>query len=374
MNLVGAGTMKKVYVAATQQHDGKTTISVGLYKAAEEHGCSPCFIKPVGQRYLLEEGVKVDEDAVLFKRALTAEGEIKNLSPVTIPRGFTEKYIFGREPDRILGEIKDAFRQVAEGKDVAIIEGTGHAGVGSVIDASNAVVARELGADCIIVSQGGIGRCIDQICLNLALFEKEGVRCVGAVINKVFEEKYEKVNRAVRQGLHNVGIECLGVIPYRKELSFPTVVQLKEELDLELMCGEEYLENKVRHIIVAAMAPQNMVGYLTEGCLVVVPGDRVDNILVSINAHLMERHGAAPRVAGLLLTGGLIPHLSIVNMLSQVDVPVLLCEDDTATAAYRVRQFVAKITPGDTDKIALAAGLIKQHVDIDKLFASVASN
>jgi len=361
--------MKRIYVAATQQHGGKTTIALGLYVTAKQRGYKAGFIKPVGQRYLVEEGVEVDEDAVLFKRALTADGALKSLSPVTIPRGFTEHYIFHRDPAQIRQSIREAFAEVSAGKDVVIIEGTGHAGVGSVIDASNAAVAKMLQADCIIVSGGGIGRSIDEICLNRALFEREGVRCLGAIINKVYEEKYDKVERAVRQGLEAMGIACLGVVPYRAELTYPTVAQLKDELGLELLCGEAYLGNKVRHILVGAMEPQNMLGYLQDGCLVVVPGDRVDNIVTSINVHLLKLLGARLQIAGLLLTGGLIPHLSIVNILRQVDVPVVLSEQDTATAAYTARQLVAKITPRDVDKIALAVELISRHVDLDTIFA-----
>jgi len=364
--------IKKIYVAATQQHDGKTTVSIGLYAAARARGLKACFIKPVGQRYMEEDGVKADEDALLFKRVLSAEGKLQDLSPVIVPRGFTEQYVFNRAPAQIRSAIERAFGAVVGGKDVAIIEGTGHAGVGSVIDASNAAVAKMLEADCVIVTQGGIGRCIDEICLNRALFEREGVRCLGAIVNKVFEDKYEKVQRAVRQGLANVCVRCLGVIPYRAELTYPTVGQLREELALEVLTGEAYLDNRVRHIIVGAMEPQNMVDYLRDGCLVVVPGDRVDNIIISINAHLMRERASTPQVAGLLLTGGLIPHLSIVNLLCQVDVPVLLCEDDTATAAYRARQLVAKITPGDKDKLALAGELVQQYVDVEAVIGDAA--
>jgi BioD-like phosphotransacetylase family protein len=363
--------VKKLYVAATQQHDGKTTVCVGLYIGARRRGYRACFIKPVGQRYLVEDGVKADEDAVLFKKALMAVGALQSLSPVTIPRGFTEEYIFNRRPEAIRRQILDAFHDVAAGSDMAIIEGTGHAGVGSVIDSSNAQVARLLGADCVIVAQGGIGRCIDEICLNLALLEKEGVRCLGAIINKVFEEKYDKVSRAVRQGLANAGVPCLGVIPYCTELTYPTVAQLRDELGLEALCGEAYVGNKVHSIIVGAMAPQNMIGYLKDGSLVVVPGDRVDNVVISVNAHLMSRGGGGPRIAALLLTGGLIPPLSIVNMLSQVDVPVLLSEEDTATAAYRARELVAKITPRDADKIDLAEKLVAENVDLEGLFGTL---
>lgn len=363
--------MKRIYVAATQQHDGKTTISVGLYKAAEERGYHACFIKPVGQRYLLEDGVKADEDAVLFKHALSAGGELRNLSPVTIPRGFTEQYIFNREPELISSRIRQAFDRVSAGEDVAIIEGTGHAGVGSVIDASNAAVARMLEADCLLVTQGGIGRCIDEICLNHALFQKEGVSCIGVVINKVYSEKYDKVSSAVRQGLENVGIRCLGVIPYCAELTYPTIVQLRDELGLELICGERYSGNRVHSIIVGAMEPQNMIAYIEDGCLVVVPGDRVDNIIISINAHLMYQHCGGPCISGLLLTGGLKPHPRIMNILTEVNVPVLLSKNDTATAAYEARQLVAKITPQDKWKVDLAADLVKKHVDLDMIFGDL---
>ena len=360
--------MKKVFVAATEQNAGKTTLCLGLYRAAQSRGYKTAFIKPVGQRYMMEEGEKVDEDAVLFKKALAAEGLLKNLNPVTIPRGFTRNYIFNRDPEKLRGRIREAFESLGEDHDLVIIEGTGHAGVGSVVDASNALVADMLDTSCVIVSGGGIGRCIDEICLNRALFREAGVPLIGAVINKVYEEKYDKVSPAVKQGLKNNDIDCLGVIPYRKELMYPTMRQLKEELGLEALCGEGFLSNRVTNIIVAAMAPQNMISYLEEGSLVVVPGDRIDNILASVNAYLLRERSGAAEISGLLLTGGFIPHLSIINILCQVDVPVLLSEEDTATAAFRTRSLVAKISHHDKDKIQVAEKLVRNWVDMDRIF------
>ena len=87
--------------------------------------------------------------------------------------------------------MRTAFDIVAWEKDFVIIEGTGHAGVGSVFDLSNATVAKLLQSKVIIVSRGGIGRPIDEISLNLALFEKQGVEVIGAIINKVVPEKME---------------------------------------------------------------------------------------------------------------------------------------------------------------------------------------
>jgi len=229
-------------------------------------------------------------------------------------------------------------------------------------------VAKLLGAEVVLISQGGIGRCIDEICLNYALFEKEGVPVIGAIINKIFVDKYEKVSKAVRQGLKNNAIPCLGTIPYCAALTYPTIAQIQDEMDLAVFCGADHMANRAQNIIVGAMEPQNMMSYLRPDSLVIVPGDRVDNIIVSVNAHLMTREGAQAHIAGLLLTGGLKPHESVMGILREVDIPVLMSDEDTATAAYRARKFVAKITPGDSEKIGMAADLIKEHVDLDTIF------
>ncbi|MCX7935329.1 MAG: dethiobiotin synthase, partial [Planctomycetota bacterium] len=191
--------MPRLYVSATQQHDGKTTVSLGLYSLFRERGKRVHFIKPVGQRYLEQDGHKADEDAVLFQRLFDKEISLPAMSPVAVPRGFTEHYIFNRDRAAIYAEIDKAIATVERDTDIVLVEGTGHAGVGSVFDASNADVAKHLQASALIISQGGIGRCIDEICLNRALFERAGVPLLGAVINKVLPQKYDKIDRAVRQ-------------------------------------------------------------------------------------------------------------------------------------------------------------------------------
>lgn len=49
---------KKLYMAATRQDQGKTTISLGLLAAFEE------LAPPVGQRYVEVDGVRVDIEAL----------------------------------------------------------------------------------------------------------------------------------------------------------------------------------------------------------------------------------------------------------------------------------------------------------------------
>ena len=120
-------------------------------------------------------------------------------------------------------------------KDFVLCEGSGHAGVGSVFDLSNAQVAKILGAKVIIVTQGGIGKPIDEVCLNQALFEKEGVEIIGVILNKVLGEKVDYVTDFARRGLKRKGLELLGVIPHQRNLSSPTVDLIRDELNAELL-------------------------------------------------------------------------------------------------------------------------------------------
>jgi len=104
---------------------------------------------------------------------------------------------------------------------------------------------------------------------------------------------------------------------------------------------------------------------------VIVAGGGIGRCIdqLCLNQALFERQGVS--ILGLLLTGGFVPHLSIVNMLCTVDVPVLLTDDDTATAAFEIRSLVSKIAPRDVDKIEFAERMIEEHVDVDRMFKAV---
>lgn len=356
--------MKKVFIAATKQNDGKTTISLGLIRNFQDRFKKVAFIKPIGQRYLEEEGVKVDEDSVLIEKVVSpckVRCGLKDMSPVAVEKGFTEKYVSHPDKKSITQQIKKSFRRVSKGEDLVVIEGTGHAGVGSVFDHSNASVAKLLGSKVIIVSSGGIGRPIDEIVLNKALFDKEGVKILGVIVNKVLPAKFDKINQLVRKGLKRKGINVLGVVPYNPMLSYPTIEQMLEETDFELFCGKDYLERYVSSVIVGAMEPAEAIKYITEGSLLIAPGDREDVISAALNV----------KIAGIILSGGIIPNQQIRDLLSRAQIPVLVAKPDTYTVATRVYDLTVKIRPKDTEKINTAIKMIKDYVDLESILKGI---
>ena len=360
--------MKPLYISATQQDAGKTTILIGLLQAFRDLGHDVGYIKPIGQRYVQYQGLHIDEDAVLAREAFALPDSPEDMSPIAIERGFTEHYIFNRDPKPLEWRIQEAFDRLRNAHNALLVEGTGHAGVGSCFDLSNARVAELLAAPVLIITDGGIGRAIDEVALSLHLFRKHRVRVLGVILNKVWPEKMTKIQRAVAEGLRHLGSRLLGAVPYRSQLVHPRVEQIQSELGARILCGSQGLANRVEFTVVAAMEPHHVCAYLRENTLVITPGDRVDNILVSTLTCPMIP-GAGGPVAAILLTGGFEPPAGIRTLLDSSGIPVLLCQEDTFTVASRLRDLRFKIRPEDADKIEAAKALVQESIDVHALLA-----
>jgi BioD-like phosphotransacetylase family protein len=358
--------LKKLYVAATRQNDGKTITCLGLISSLKKRVSNVGYIKPVGQRYIEVNSHKVDEDALLIKTVYGIEGDIQDMSPVAVPHGFTESYIENPDREALVSSITSAFDRISKGMDVVLIEGTGHAGVGSVFDMSNGDVASLLGAKVILVSSGGIGRPIDEIMLNKAMFDKAGVEIIGVIVNKVQAEKYEKINRMVRKGLARKGIEVLGVMPYRPLLSNPTVGQLLRDIDGELLSGKQGLRNTVGRTVIGAMPPHEALNYFSRDALLITPGTREYLILAAMSSCVVGI-GQNHCVSGIILTGGTAPHQSVMDLIKRTYIPVILVEDDTFSVTAKIDRLIVKIRPEDHEKIQASEMLVEGFVDVKRI-------
>jgi len=357
---------KKLFVAATRQDQGKTTISLGLLAAFEEMTPPVGFIKPVGQRYVEVDGVRVDEDVALMRAVFKHEVGLADMSPVTVGRSFTRDYILHPNRQALVDRVRAAFERVAEGKNAVVIEGTGHAGVGSCFDMSNAEVAKLLGAKVIIVTEGGIGGPIDEVMLNASVFHEHGVELLGVILNKVRPEKLDSVATFVEEGLGRKGIELLGVIPHETILSNPTMNQILNEVGGDLLNGDRYLANEIETVIVGAMTAHRALDYIYHNSLLITPGDRDDLILAAMSSYAVGED-KANFVAGMLLTGGVRPHENIVRLLRRTNIPVVLVKGDSYSVAAAVNNLKIKIQPVDTKKIVMARRLVKRFVNVQRI-------
>src|SRR5438552_17472021 len=271
----------RVIISATSQNDCKTTSSLGLLAAMQKHYPRIGYIKPVGQRFVEVEEQKIDEDILLMDRVYRLNCPLVDMSPIAVEPDFTRKYLQSSNNDTLVRKIQKAFDRVAWEKDFVLCEGSGHAGVGSVFDLSNAQVAKILEAKVIIVTQGGIGKPIDEVCLNQALFEKEGVQIIGVILNKVVLGKVDYVTEFARRGLKRKGLELLGVMPHQSILCSPSLDQIREELNAEMLNQPAQLQNFVEDVVVGAMAVQHATSHFKSDALLITPGDREDLIVAA---------------------------------------------------------------------------------------------
>jgi BioD-like phosphotransacetylase family protein len=357
-------TTPRVFIAATRQNDGKTTTSLGLIAALQKHFPRVGYIKPVGQRFVEIESEKIDEDSVLMDSIYRMNTPLVDMSPIAVEPDFTRKYLQAANNESLVKRIQKSFDRVAWEKDFVLCEGSGHAGVGSVFDLSNAQVAKILGAKVIIVTQGGIGKPIDEVSLNQALFEKEGVEIIGVILNKVLGEKVDYISDFARRGLKRKGLDLLGVLPYEQTLCNPSLDLIREELKAELLNTPPTLHSLVEDVVVGAMSAQNAMKFFKRGVLLITPGDREDIILAactSIDAQSEEK------MAGIVLTGGLRPTESILKIIRTMPIPVLLAQTDSYQVASKVHTLIVKTRPSDAEKISLIRDIVAKNVNVKKI-------
>ena len=193
---------KKIFIAATGQHTGKTTISISLMHLARKKYSRVGFIKPIGPKCVTYHGITMDMDAVLMASIYGLNQDIRFMSPVVLPRGTTRKYLDQEFPLDYQKELLvSAIHELEQRHDLLIIEGSGHGGVGSILGLNNAQVARLADAPVLMITNGGIGNVVDSVELNLALYEKHHADVRMVLVNKLVPEKRESTLELSPEGL-----------------------------------------------------------------------------------------------------------------------------------------------------------------------------
>ncbi len=368
--------MRHLYLAATGQNRGKTTTSLGLLDIFLREGLRTGFMKPVGQRTVVDEsGVPADEDAVLVKAVYDLREPMAAMSPVHIPRGFTKAYIAGEVVEDLGARIVDAHATFVADKDVLLIEGTGHAGVGAVIGLSNAVVAALLRAPAVIVSEGGVGRPIDEIVLNASHFAAHGVAVAGAIVNKVDVDAQPGIATILERGLARHGIPLLGVIPYRPILSNPTLSMIVGGTGAELLNAGPDLDLVIGGISVAAMEPHHVLQHVIGRRIVIVAGDREDVIVALSRAHRAEmrrpaviRGEAEPSTVGFVLSG-YRPRPAVIDEIRRAELFACFLDEDTYMVASDVHDLLVKTHASDRGKIEMIKSIVAASLDAERMLA-----
>ncbi|MBI3211294.1 MAG: AAA family ATPase [Simkania negevensis] len=362
---------KAFFIAATGQHVGKTTTCLGLLSGLKKRFSHVGFIKPIGQEHIeVSPDLKVDKDVVLFKEHFGLKTDYAAMSPVLFSRGFTRDYLDGKiNEEAMLQKVHKAFHTVKEENDFVIVEGTGHVGVGSIANLSNAKVAASLGLSMIIVASGGLGSSFDALAVNKALCDQCGVKVAGVIINRVLDEKRKMVAAYMAKALDRWRIPVLGCIPFDPFLSRPSMRDFEALFGATLLSGEEFHMRHFRHMRLAATSLKNFRALILPSQLIITPSNREDIILATLSKHwdIKIANPNEDLEAGFILTGETAPRPVIVEALKKANIPMIYAPVSSYAAMTMITSYTVKIRKEDKEKINEAIHLVEKEIDFEGL-------
>ncbi len=357
---------KHIYIAATGQHVGKTTSTLGIAAYFLNKGYKIGYCKPVGQQFLDLGSLRVDKDAILFADLIDFELEPDIHSPIILGRGATAAYLDNPDKYDLPGRIRHAANVLGEQNQFVIFEGTGHPGVGSIADVSNAEVAKLIGAGVIMIVPGGIGNTIDKLNLSCALFREAGVPILGVIVNKVRVDKIDKVKHYLQIKLRQMDLPLLGVIPYEQTLANPIMSTINNAVDGQILHNADRLDNWIEDIVAGSLLGLKELKTF-RNLLLVVAANKVDSAIHKIESIANWMDAEHSPLSGIVATGtGKLSDESL-QYIRKYRIPYILTKLDTYGSVLKISRIEVKINQNTPWKVSRAIELIKQNVQLDSI-------
>jgi dethiobiotin synthetase len=356
---------KSIYVAATSQHVGKTTSTLGLVSAFRNKGIDVGYCKPVGQRYVQHNGLNVDKDVVLFADLLGFKVDPSVHSPVILGSGATSEYLEHPEKYQYEKDILFAAHELDKRHELVIFEGTGHPGVGSVVEMSNGDVAKLTNSGLIMVAEGGIGNTIDSLSMCLEKFYRLEVPVIGVILNKVIDDKRAKVEYFVSKWLDKHHIPLLGTMPFDKSMGFPLLQSIKESVKGQIEYNADRLFQTVEGIVAGSLISNEELRGKESNMLLVVGATRLD-LAIDDTKLLMEANGwTNSPFSGIISTGYGEYSASTIEFVEKFKIPLIRTMLETYPAVLKISRIEVKINLQTPWKVQRAVEMIENNINLD---------
>ncbi len=356
---------KSIYVAATSQHVGKTTSTLGLVSAFRNKGINVGYCKPVGQKYVFHNGLQVDKDVVLFADLLDFKPEPDIHSPVILGSGTTTEYLDHPENYHFKDNILHAAHILRGQHDLVIFEGTGHPGVGAVVEMSNGDVAQLTNSGVIMVAEGGIGSTIDQLSMCMEKFFARGVPILGVILNKVMEEKREKVEYYVSKWLDKMDIPLLGTMPFDKMMGFPLLHSIMESVKGNAIYNADRLYNMVEGFIAGSLISADELEGKSDNLLLVVGVTRLDLAIEDTIKVMQDKNWEEPPFSGIIATGYGALGQETIDFVQKYRIPLIHTMLETYGAVVKIARIEVKINQQTPWKVKRAIEMIEHNINLD---------
>ncbi|WKN43329.1 phosphate acetyltransferase [Tunicatimonas pelagia] len=359
-----------LYVTTTEAHTGKSLVCLGM----------------------LEMILRKTERVGIFRPLISGNSgqQDKNihllLEHFQLKQSYEESYGYHRREarelilegkyDQVLDRVIEKFKALEQKYDFVLCEGSDFTDENATLDFNiNVDFAKNLGCPVLLLARGDQSSSIEDILSPVQItydsFVENECEVVSVIINRTQPDLAHELLLSLRNRISKKET-VLGVIPGNATLQSPTLGEIKNHLQAQVLYGGEQLDRQAYRYSVAATQLQHYLPYLTDQCLVITPGDRADIILSVLQAHQSKNY---PDIAGILLTTKFTPEESISRVLDGITdiVPILSVEENTYNTVAQIGKITSSITPENETKILLSKRLFEKYIDTTVLQEKVSN-
>lgn len=351
---------RSLYLVPLERHAGTSLLSLGILDYVLRKTRRVAIFRPVIRDEAITRPDKTIDLLLGHFRLDQVYGETYALTASA-----TDALLAHNRYDEILNRIIAAYQRLAGRYDFVYCMGSdGHHDAPQFEFNLNVEIARSLDSPVILLTSGQ-GRSDEELAGILRqahdAFRARGCPVVALVVNKVEPERLDTLRASIARDL-SLPPDQLVVLPADVVLGSPTVREVVEQLNAEVLYGREQFDRQARRVMIVAMQMEHYLERLSDHALLVTPGDRGDVLLSAVLAHHSANY---PSLAGIVLTAGQRPSAALTRLLDGVGEipPVIAVTSDTyetATELFRVKSYITTDTPM---KIEAGLQLCARYID-----------
>ncbi len=354
--------MKSLYIVPTEPRSGKSVVALGMMELLLRNYKRVCCFRPI------VKSASDDNDFNLINTYFKLEQARQDSYAYTLEEAWD--LINLGQHDALLEGIFNKFKRIESEYDFVLCLGTDFEDLIQSFEVDlNADIAKFIGVSLMIVSNGknkNLHEATNSALMSLESLQEKDTDVFALIVNQFAGDDpralvYEIKKKVADQTLL---VYCL---PDAPELGLPTISDVVECLDAQLLYGQSKIDRHVKNYIIAAMQLPGVLKYMDEGTLIITPSDRPD---VLIGGLLTSVSNSYPHIAGILLTGSEPLDERVATLIegwSNTPAPVLWKKDSTSKVAEEFQQIYVRIRPDDRRKISSAFKLFDDSIDIPEV-------
>lgn len=354
---------KAIYISTVESDSGKSLVSLGLLRMMLTKSPKVGYFRPV-----INEGKESEYDNHIKTAIDFFNLDIDYKDCFAYKQGEIIDLLSEGKTDEVIQKVITKYKKLEQKYDYVLVEGSDFSGEGGFTELDvNITIAKNLGIPVLIVGSGRVKTkkdFINNMQITYNSFKQKEVDVIGLIANKIKEEDIDYIQDELTKSIpKNVQIDVIPSIPF---LANPSVKEVVTALEGTVLFGEQFLDNSIGSFSTGAMQLRNYLTRIKENSLVITPGDRADIILGALQANASSNY---PKIAGIILTGTLIPEPSILKLIEGVQstVPIVSVDGGTFSVSNKIGNIKSEIYPSHNKKILLSLDTFDKYVNVSGL-------